>query len=95
MYDQSYLIQLAYCITASFLFLSGSGWIKCEFITKIRRYFSSLQRQINNLHDEIQQHQKELDQIPIMDQFAANRKKQRIINKLNDDLAKLSMLCYF
>jgi predicted PurR-regulated permease PerM len=84
------LFQLIYCIVGALLFLLGTGWVKFSLITKIRRYFSSTQRQINDLQVEIQQHRAEIAKIPIMDQFAANRKKQRIIDKLTDNLKELS-----
>lgn len=88
--DDVYLKQLIYCIAGVLLFLIGSGWIKFSLITTIRRYFSPLQRQINDLQLELKQHRAEIAKIPIMDQFAANRKKQRIIDKLTDDLKELS-----
>jgi len=90
MLEEICLTQLAYCIAGVLLFLLGSGWIKIDLFTKFRRYFLPIQHQINDLRLEIQQHQAELAKIPIMDQFAANRKKQRVIDKLLDNLTELT-----
>lgn len=64
--NRAFLFELLYCAIGAFLFLLGTGWIKLELATKIRRYFSSTQRQINDLQLEIRQHKAEIAGISIV-----------------------------
>lgn len=93
--DETYLLQLFYCNFGVILFLMGTGWVNFSMLSKVRSYFSATQKRINDLQAEIQQHCAEQAKMPIMDQFAANRKKQRVIDKLTDDLQELSKTLKF